>query len=192
MLSEETGNILPALAREAIESKVKGSKRRIDFRMRDKLSERMPVFVMLYKNGKLRGSMGFIDNIYPIYDATAKAAVNSAIADPRFPPLEESELGEITIKVCALTTPTLIEVRNPEEYLELIFPGRDGIMIVGTFHSAVMLPQTALDNKWNTEEFLRHCCMKANLGPESWRDFNLCRVYRFQTMVFSEEKFSKI
>ena len=186
IINQETGNMLPALARESIESNLRGRKRRIDFRIMNKLSEKRPIFVMLYKNGKLRGSMGFIDNLYPLYESIPKAAINAALSDPRFPPLEEIELEEITINVCVLTTPSLIEIRNPEEYLHNIVLGRDGIIIRGTFHSALMLPQSAVENNWNVEEFLSHCCVKANLEPESWRDFNICRVYKFQTLVFTE------
>ena len=186
ILTQEQGKKILFLARDAIVSYFGRKKIRIEDRVIEELKEKMPMFVIIKKKGRLRGSMGFTDARYPIYEGTAKAAVNAAFADPRFPPLEEAELDDITITVSVLTSPVLVEVRNPEEYLVKITPGKDGIMIVGTFHSGIILPETAAEHGWDTKQMLNQCCVKATIAPGSWQDFNLCRIYKFQSHIFSE------
>ncbi len=186
MITNEQRKLLIKIARESLEGYFKKKGYTADSKTKSTLNEKRPVFVTLYKAGKLRGCIGFNDSIYPMHEGIAKAALSAAFSDPRFPPLEEEEMKEITISISVLTQPKMIEVRNPEEYLTKIVVGKDGVMTVGTFHSAILLPQVAVENKWDVETFLGHCCRKASLPNNAWRDFNMCRVYKFQSTVYEE------
>ncbi len=187
MITEEQGKLLINIARKSIEGYFSKKKYSADTKTKNLLNEKRPIFVTLYKKGNLRGCIGFTDSIYPMYEGAGKAALNAALSDPRFPPLESEELAEITIGVSVMTQPKMIEVRNPEEYLTKIIVGKDGIMTVGIFHSAILLPQVAVENKWDTETFLGACCRKASLPLDAWKDFNMCRVYKFQSAVYEED-----
>jgi len=56
----------------------------------------------------------------------------------------------------------------------------------GTYNSGLLLPQVATDQGWDAATFLSQTCVKANLKPDDWQDFDLVRVYKFHSQVFSE------
>lgn len=190
MLSQEQGSMALILARDAISSQLFKRTLRISSVTKEKLNKKYPVFVTLTKDTQLRGAMGFNDSIYPLYEGVIKSAINSAFSDPRFPPLDKREFDMVSITVSVMTQPTLIEVRNPEDYINIIKIGSDGIMIISTFTSSILFPKTAIENNWSVEELLIEGCRSANLHPDSWQDFDACRVYRFQSQDFSEKKTS--
>ena len=70
---------------------------------------------------------------------------------------------------------------------KMIKIGRDGLIVKGTFNSGLLLPQVAVEQKWNAKTFLDQTCVKAGLEPSTWQDFDSCRVYSFQGQVFSEQ-----
>lgn len=186
MLTLSQGTLLIKLARDSISSVLRRKKLRVSGEIKKNFSEPRGVFVTLNKYKQLRGCIGFPEPIFPLYEAVIKAAKAAAFSDPRFPPLEREELNEITVEVSILTVPRAIEVRNPEEYLEKIEIGKDGLLVRGTFSSGLLLPQVAIEYGWDPETFLSQTCVKAGLTPDSWKDFNVCRVYKFQCQVFSE------
>ena len=158
-------------ARKVIEASFKGES------YRPQLKGKSGVFVTLNKNGLLRGCIGFT---LPVELSTGlRDAALSAMRDPRFPPLEEKELGEVTIEVSLLTPPELVE--GPLKDIEI---GRHGLLLRKGFRSGLLLPQVAVEQQWGVEEFLDGCCMKAGLAPGEWKD---AEVYRFEGIVFGEE-----
>ena len=186
MLSLEQGKRLITLARNAVSAHFSHKQVKIDKKLAQDFNELAGVFVTLNKAGELRGCIGFPEPVYPLYEAVTKAAVSAAFSDPRFIPLDKDELSHVKFEVSVLTPPRLIEVRNPEDYLSKIKIGRDGLVVKGTFHSGLLLPQVAVEYKWNAKTFLEQTCAKAGLDRNSWTDFEQCRVYSFQGMVFSE------
>lgn len=186
MFSLEQGARLIRLARDSIKS---GSSRspRVGSAAKNEFSDMRGVFVTLQKNNRLRGCIGFPEPVYSLYEGVINAAKAAAFSDPRFPPLDKKELPGITIEVSVLTVPIVVEVRNPEEYLSKIKVGRDGLIVKGIFSSGLLLPQVAVEYRWDAQTFLSQTCVKAGLEPDSWHDFDKCRVYSFQSQVFSEQ-----
>ncbi|RKZ20397.1 AMMECR1 domain-containing protein, partial [bacterium] len=131
------------------------------------------------KHGELRGCIGLIKGIKPLYLAVQDMAIAAALRDPRFPPVSPSELDEIEIEISVLTP--LKEVKDVEE----IKVGRDGIYIERGYHSGLLLPQVATEYGWTREEFLDHTCMKAGLFPGCWKEEGT-KIYRFSALIFSE------
>ncbi|MHC1600980.1 MAG: TIGR00296 family protein [Candidatus Nezhaarchaeales archaeon] len=154
-----------------------------------KLYEKRGVFVTIksYPSNELRGCIGFPEPIFPLVEATIKAALSSALEDPRFPPLSKSELNHVVFEVSALTPPQLIKVSNPTQYPSQIKVGRDGLIIEKGFFKGLLLPQVAVEYNWNEEEFLSQCCIKALLPPDAWLDPDT-KVYKFQAEIFEEER----
>jgi len=136
-------------------------------------------FVTLTQHGELRGCIGLIKGIKPLYLAVQDMAIAAALRDPRFPPVSPSELDEIEIEISVLTP--LKEVEDVEE----IKVGRDGIYIERGYHSGLLLPQVATEYGWTREEFLDHTCMKAGLFPGCWKEEGT-KIYRFSALIFSE------
>ncbi len=119
-LSLEEGEILVKIARKAIVEYLKKGIIISPPEVTEKLLEKMGVFVTLNalrEYGKeLRGCIGFPQPIFPLIEATIRAAISAATEDPRFLPVELDEMDNIVIEVSVLTIPQLIEVDDPKEY----------------------------------------------------------------------------
>jgi uncharacterized protein (TIGR00296 family) len=61
--------------------------------------------------------------------------------------------------------------------------GRDGLLIHLGARSGLLLPQVAEENGWDTQEYLRALCFKAQLHENAWKGSEL---YRFTAQVFGE------
>jgi hypothetical protein len=183
MMPEEKGKLLLSLARESISCCF--NNKNPDTGKVEKFSEKQGVFVTLHKNNELRGCIGFPEPIFPLYKAVVKAAIAAAFEDPRFPPLQKQEFKDIKIELSVLTVPELIKVENPEEYMEKIKIGKDGLIIRSGLGSGLLLPQVATEYKWNVKTFLEHLCQKAWLGKDAWKNPDN-KIYNFQAQIFSE------
>src|SRR5712664_3950494 len=64
--------------------------------------------------------------------------------------------------------------------------GRDGLFVEGFGTRGLLLPQVAVDEGFDEEEFLNECCLKAGLMPDAWVTGSV-KVARFQGQIFSEE-----
>ncbi len=187
MLSLEQGIKLINLARDSILSYFSKKDMKASSDIKQEFGEKRGAFVTLNKHGQLRGCIGFSDAAFPLYGAIIKAAQSAAFSDPRFPPVEKDEFNEISIEVSVLTLPSRIEVRNPEDLVKKIEVGKDGLIAIGTFNQGLLLPQVAVEQKWDAKTFLDQTCVKAGLPTDSWKDFDNCRIYKFQSEVFAEQ-----
>lgn len=92
-------------------------------------------FVSLKKGGQLRGCIGTIQPVYPtLAEEVVSNAVSAATRDPRFPPLAEDELEEVTISVDVLTPPV------PVSGFEELDPARFGVIVQSGVRKGVLLP----------------------------------------------------
>ncbi|HID23498.1 MAG TPA: AmmeMemoRadiSam system protein A, partial [Planctomycetaceae bacterium] len=138
------------------------------------------VFVTLKKHGRLRGCIGEIFPIRPLYKAVMAQAINAGLADRRFPPVRASELDEIEFEISVLTPP-----RSVSSYQDIVI-GRHGIVLKKAGRSAVFLPQVAVEQGWDLEATLNHLARKAGLTQEAWREEASFDV--FEAIVFSESE----
>ena len=187
MLNLEQGKKLIKLARDSILASFSGKTPRVSAAIEKEFGEARGVFVTLNKNNQLRGCIGYPEPVMPLFEAVVNAAKSAASSDPRFPPVEKVEFEGITVEVSVLTLPRMIEIRNPEDYFAKIKIGRDGLIVRGTYQSGLLLPQVAVEYRWDAKTFLEQTCRKANLPANLYNDFNQVRVYSFQSQVFSEE-----
>lgn len=144
-------------------------------------------FVTLKVQNNLRGCIGTFDFSEYIYNNVIKMAVESAVNDPRFARVDLKELDLIECEISVLTP------LEPIYDISEIKVGRDGLYIRMGFHSGVLLPQVAIENKWDEETFMSYTCLKAGLPMDtwkknSWKDSSF-QVYRFEAIVFSESDF---
>jgi hypothetical protein len=185
MLSLNEGMKAVELARDVVETYVKNNTTPSSD-IGGVFAEKQGAFVTLhtYPGHDLRGCIGIPWPIMPLKEAIIESA-KSATRDPRFPPLDESELDDIIIEVTILMKPELIEVSQPEEYLSNIEIGRDGLIVEQGFYKGLLLPQVPIEQGWDKEEFLSHTCMKAGLSPDAWFDENT-KIYKFSGQIFTE------
>ena len=187
MIKLEQAKKLIKLAREAISAYFKGKEITVGKDIKDEFGEDSGVFVSLYVGDDLIGCIGIPRPIMPLYKAAIQAAKGAAFEDPRFPPLREDQMDRLRIEISVLTEPEVIEIKDPNEYLDKIEIGKDGIMIKDEFGSGLLLPQVAVEWKWDAKEFLNQTCRKAGLSPDCWCNMKR-NVYKFQAQVFAEEK----
>ena len=197
LLSIQEGKILTKFARQSIESYIRDRNTlELPQTTSKALFEHRGVFVTLKTQleRELRGCIGFLQpgpknhqKSLPLLKATQQAALNSALRDPRFPPLSISELDQILVEVSVLTIPETLDVKNRKDLPNHIVVGKHGLIIeAGTWHSGLLLPQVAPEQGWNAEQFLKGCCRKAGLNMECYLDPDI-RVYIFQAQIFAEE-----
>lgn len=185
MLGLDEGLKSVQFARYVAESYVK-NKEIPSFDLGEIFNQELGVFVTIhtYPGHDLRGCIGIPQPIMPLKKAIVESA-KSATRDPRFPPLDESELDNIIIEVTILTKPELIEVSQPEKYPSNIEIGRDGLIVEQGFYKGLLLPQVPIEQGWDKKEFLSHTCMKAGLSPGAWFDENT-KIYKFSGQIFTE------
>jgi len=176
-LSESEQLQLLESARQALEAGVRGIERMLDGAPAGSLSECRGAFVTLHKHGRLRGCVGFIEALTPLYQTVRDCAVAAALRDPRFEPVRPHELAELRLEISVLSP--LVDIL-PEE----IDVGRHGLLISEGAWRGLLLPQVALEWNWDREQFLRATCEKAGLPAEAWR--RGARIQAFTAQVFGE------
>lgn len=133
-------------------------------------------FVTLNKNGKLRGCIGFIEPVLPLYQAVIQASVYAATRDSRFKPVTSEELDDLEVEISVLTP--LRKVVNPK----MVTPGKHGLVIAKDGKRGLLLPQVAVEHNWTRETFLERTCLKAGLPRDAWR--SEAEIFVFEAIVF--------
>jgi len=188
MLTLEEGKSLIKLARSTVE-KYFNEKFILEKTEKKKLNEKRGVFVTIetFPEKNLRGCIGFLLPAIPLFEAVQKAAISSALEDPRFPPMEKEELKKIVFEISVLTKPELIRVKSSKEYSKKIEIGKDGLIMQNGPFSGLLLPQVPVEWNWSPEEFLENLCLKACLTPDYIHDKNT-KIWKFQAQIFSEQE----
>jgi uncharacterized protein len=150
--------------------------------------EKQGVFVTLhtYPDHELRGCIGIPLPVMSLQEAILESA-QSVTQDPRFPPLQDTELDAILVEMTVLTKPEIIKVKQPKDYLENIEIGRDGLIVEHGFYKGLLLPQVPVEQGWDKEEYLSQTCMKAGLPVDAWFE-KTTRISKFQGQIFTEVK----
>jgi hypothetical protein len=139
-------------------------------------------FVTLTKNGQLRGCIGHILPVEPLYLDVQENTINAAVNDPRFVPVTADELDSIKIEISALTYPMLARDTNEIEV------GRHGLIMSRGGNQGVLLPQVPLEYGWDKTTFLEQTCNKAGMEKNCWKDTST-KIYKFSADVFNESEF---
>ena len=161
--------------------------------IKEKFKENYGAFVTLNthnaKGNPLRGCIGYIEPKFALYDVIHKVSISSATEDTRFSSVSIDEMDNITIEISILTPPKIIEVSTPNEYLEKIVIGRDGLIVERGMRRGLLLPQVPIDHdrNWDVETFLNHTCSKAWLSSDAWKDIKGTKISSFQAIIFEEK-----
>lgn len=186
MLRESDRQQLLAIARQALEDAVHGRElRRLDLaNLPDSLQQPGATFVTLTRNGMLRGCIGALEAQLPLAWDVQEHAVAAALEDPRFPPLQPSELPGIQLEISRLTAPQPLHYQEPTQLPGLLKPGVDGVILKAGQRRATFLPQV-----WEKlplpEEFLDHLCLKLGTQEDYWRTHKL-EVFTYRVEEFHE------
>jgi len=145
----------------------------------DTLKEKRGAFVTLKKRGHLRGCIGYVKAVKPLWETVQEMALAAAFHDPRFPSLKSDELKDISVEISVLSPLKRISDVNEIEV------GKHGLYIVRGYNSGLLLPQVAVEYDWDKETFLSETCYKAGLPPNSWMEEDT-EIYVFSADYFGD------
>ena len=185
-LPPEERAILLRLARNSIQSGLdRGGQ--LNIRIEDysgQLREERACFVTLNKRGGLRGCIGHLEAMQPLVADVVENAYSAAFRDPRFPPLQSSELDSLDIHISVLTPASPLPFTSERDLMDKLRPGIDGLIIQSGSRRGTFLP-SVWESLPEPREFLRHLKLKAGMTADYWSDDIL--AYRYTTESFSTE-----
>jgi AmmeMemoRadiSam system protein A len=149
------------LAHASIESAVEGREFRLEAPSAH-LSEPRGVFTTIYLRGELRGCVGYVFPIAPLFRAVAETARAAAFDDSRFEPVSREEAPQLEISLSVLSPLKPIEAAQVEI-------GRHGLMVSMAGHRGLLLPQVPIEHGWDRVTFLEQTCRKAGLPVDVWK-----------------------
>jgi AmmeMemoRadiSam system protein A len=136
------------------------------------------VFVTVHVGGDLRGCIGRLEAAEPLQYSIARCAIAACSDDPRFPAVRPSELAMVQLEI------SLLGPMQPAAGPADIEIGRHGLMIESGGQRGLLLPQVAVEWRWDAETFFAQTCSKAGLRPDSWR--RGATVWKFEAEVFGD------
>ncbi len=126
---------------------------------------------------QLRGCVGYVAPIAPLYRAVAETARAAAFEDFRFLPVTKEEALRLEVSLSVLSR--LFPIRP-----EAVEVGRHGLLISDGARRGLLLPQVPVENGWDRETFLQQTCRKAGLPLDAWR--KAATIEAFTAEVFGD------
>ena len=121
----------------------------------------LPAFVTLTKAGHLRGCIGYIQPMGPVWQAVEEMAYSAAFGDPRFPKVTADEVPQLHIEISLLSPMAPI---TPDA----ITPFKHGVLVRRGRHSGLFLPQV-WEQLPDKQLFMSYLCIeKAGLEADAW------------------------
>jgi AmmeMemoRadiSam system protein A len=153
--------LLLKVAHEAIESKLEDRMISLDPPV-PHLGEPRAVFTTIYLLRELRGCVGYVTPVTPLYRAVAETARAAAFEDSRFSSVSREEASRLEVALSVLSPLSPIE---PEQ-IEI---GRHGLVVSMAAHRGLLLPQVPVEHQWDRLTFLEQTCRKAGLPVDAWK-----------------------
>lgn len=145
------------------------------------LREYRASFVTLHVDGQLRGCIGTLEARDPLIVDVAQNAWSAASRDPRFTPIEISELDRLGIHISVLSVPEPVSAGSEAELLVLMRPGIDGLVLEEGNRRGTFLP-SVWEQLPDPRDFLRHLKRKAGLPEQYWSES--LQISRYTTESF--------
>lgn len=124
-------------------------------------------FVTINRNHRLRGCIGNIQPVMPLYRAVIQNAVAACSRDNRFTPMTRDELTDMEVEVTVLSP--LVPMGSSDD----IKIGKHGLYLVNGNSSGILLPQVAEEYGWDVKTFLKQVSVKASLPEDAWKESRL-------------------
>jgi AmmeMemoRadiSam system protein A len=179
--SSDERRLLLRLAHDSILSAVEHRKLSLD-PPTPHLAELRGAFTSLYLRGELRGCVGYVLPVSPVYRAVAETARAAAFEDTRFHPVTREEAPDLQIELSILWPPQSIAA-------DAVEIGRHGLLISLEGHRGLLLPQVPVEHNWDRTTFLEQTCRKAGLALDAWK--RGAKIEAFTAEVFGEKNPAK-
>lgn len=150
----------------------------------DTLQQIRATFVTLEINHQLRGCIGMLEAVRPLFMDVAENAFSAAFRDPRFPPVSEEEYPKLEYHISILTPSEPVCFESEADLIQKMRPNIDGLIL-----QEGRLRGTFLPSVWESlpkpEDFLQHLKQKAGLPRHYWSD--TLKVFRYECEIIAEE-----
>ncbi len=146
------------------------------------LSQHAACFVTLYVRGELKGCIGTKAADKPLWENICRYTYNSACRDPRFEPLTESELAQLSFHISILTPFKRIENRGEQALIEQLKRGKDGLVIEHGHRNALFLP-SVWESLPEPKNFIGKLKVKAGFDEDYWHED--MKLFVFQSVSIS-------
>jgi AmmeMemoRadiSam system protein B/AmmeMemoRadiSam system protein A len=181
-LSEPEKSELLALARKSVEYMVqKQNPYEPPASASAALNQERGAFTTLKKAGALRGCIGYTSAVKPLYMTVRDTATLAAMRDPRFEPVEASELPLLDYEISVLSP-----LRRVTD-IQQIKVGEHGLLMKDGDSEGLLLPQVPVEQKWDRQTFLEQTCAKAGMSSGCWKQEDT-DIFSFTAVVFGEHK----
>ena len=184
MLADSEKYTLLQVARQSVEAVVCGRNVSPCSVSAPALFEPRAAFVTLWQHHDLRGCIGHIDPVHPLWEIVGEMAAKAAVDDPRFSPVQPEELAALEIEISVLSE--LQQIRKANE-IEI---GVHGLVAELGDYRGLLLPQVAVSADWNSARFLEETLRKSGMPPRLWNHPDV-RLFVFGAEVFSEAAVSQ-
>ena len=145
------------------------------------LNQERGAFVTLKLAGSLRGCIGYTSAMKPLYMTVRDTATHAALHDPRFRPVEASELPQLEYEISVLSP-----LRRVTD-IDQIKIGEHGLLMKNGDNEGLLLPQVPVEQEWNRQTYLEQTCVKAGMRSNCWKDEDT-DIFMFRAVVFAEHK----
>jgi len=157
----------------------------------EELKEKRGVFVTLTEDNQLRGCIGNLFPLKPLYQAVIDNALSSAFLDNRFLPLTLEELDKIKIEISVLSPlKELPSFSSKEEFLSYLQNKKPGLYFKKNDFQATFLPQVWEEIE-NPKEFLSCLFLKGGLEKDYWEKEKIWENKSIKLYEYSVENFKE-
>lgn len=126
------------------------------------LQQRRGAFTTLHLLGEVRGCVGYVFPVSPLFQTVIETARAAAFQDVRFFPVTREEAAQLLISISVLSPLFPIQAED----LQL---GKHGLLITRGNRRGLLLPQVPAEHGWDRNTFLEQTCRKAGLPPDAWQ-----------------------
>ncbi|HEV2115884.1 MAG TPA: AmmeMemoRadiSam system protein A [Terriglobales bacterium] len=174
--SSEERQLLLGLAHQAIDTALEGSEPTLPA-ISEHLQQHRGAFTTLHLEGDVRGCVGYVFPVAPLFQTIIETARAAAFQDMRFLPVTREEAAQLQISISVLSPLFSINV----EELEL---GKHGLLVTQGNRRGLLLPQVPAEHGWDRKTFLEQTCRKAGLPPDAWQ--HEATLEAFTAEIFGE------
>jgi AmmeMemoRadiSam system protein A len=174
--SSQERELLLHLAHQAIDTALEECELALPL-ISEHLRQQRGAFTTLHLEGEVRGCVGYVFPVSPLFQTIIETARAAAFQDMRFLPVtrEEADRLQISISILSLLFPI------KAEEVEL---GKHGLLIAQGNHRGLLLPQVPAEHGWDLNTFLEQTCRKAGLRPDAWQ--HQATLEAFTAEIFGE------
>jgi AmmeMemoRadiSam system protein A len=123
-------------------------------------------FVSLHNRGTLRGCIGSLQPVRPLYRDVIRNAVRAA-ADPRLPPVTATDWPDLDFSVAVLSAPEDVPAGSRAALLAALRPGIHGLTLSQGSRRVTFLP-AVWEKLPDPEQFLGALLVKGGWSARAW------------------------